>query len=190
MVQKLSTREKIVHAADDLIYKNGFEFTSFQDISKAVNISRGNFYHHFKTKDEILDAVVEKRLTDTQVMLDEWDVKSTSPLDSVKCFINILITNKEKIIEYGCPVGTLVTELAKLEHHHQSKANKVFVMFKDWIKDHLKKLGINNKKANQMALHILMRSQGIATMYNAFHDEQFLKDEVKLVHNWLEAELR
>lgn len=53
-----STRNLIVEEADALFYESGFEATSFAEIAKAVGISRGNFYHHFKTKDDILDAVI------------------------------------------------------------------------------------------------------------------------------------
>ncbi|HSX63230.1 MAG TPA: helix-turn-helix domain-containing protein, partial [Pseudoxanthomonas sp.] len=51
-----ATRDHIVEAADQLFYQQGYERTSFSDIAEAVQISRGNFYYHFKSKDEILDA--------------------------------------------------------------------------------------------------------------------------------------
>jgi len=44
--------------ADRLFYEQGFEHTSFANIADAVNISHGNVYHHFKSKDDILDAVI------------------------------------------------------------------------------------------------------------------------------------
>ena len=47
------TRAQIVEAADQLFYERGFEHTSFADIAAQVQISRGNFYYHFRTKDEI-----------------------------------------------------------------------------------------------------------------------------------------
>ncbi|MEK9971095.1 MAG: helix-turn-helix domain-containing protein, partial [Ferrovibrio sp.] len=49
-----TTRDDIVEAADGLIYRRGYDHTSFADIADAVRISRGNFYYHFRTKDEIL----------------------------------------------------------------------------------------------------------------------------------------
>lgn len=52
-----TTREQIVESADRLFYQQGYENTSFADIAQAVHISRGNFYYHFKSKDQILDAV-------------------------------------------------------------------------------------------------------------------------------------
>ena len=46
------TRDYIIEAADRLVYRQGFEHTSFTDIADAVGISRGNFYYHFKSRDD------------------------------------------------------------------------------------------------------------------------------------------
>ena len=63
-----------------LFYQHGFDHTSFADIAGKVGISRGNFYYHFKTKDEILDAVINRRLTNTEQMLDHWEATGEDPL--------------------------------------------------------------------------------------------------------------
>ena len=60
-----TTRANIIDAADQLFYRQGYEHTSFADIADVVQISRGNFYYHFKSKDEILDAVINLRLVNT-----------------------------------------------------------------------------------------------------------------------------
>src|ERR1041384_7631312 len=108
-----TTREEIVAAADRLFYRQGYEHTSFSDIAGAVQISRGNFYYHFKTKDEILDAVIAARLAGTQAMLERWEIEGKSPEDRIRSFIQMLIANRADIKRYGCPVGTLSGELAK-----------------------------------------------------------------------------
>ena len=100
-----TTREQIVQAADRLFYRHGYEHTSFADIAAAVKISRGNFYYHFKTKDEILDAVIGARLAATRVMLDLWEREGEGPAERIRSFIHILIANKADIKLYGCPVG-------------------------------------------------------------------------------------
>ena len=110
---RLKTRERIEQKADDLFYEKGFEATSFADIADAVGISRGNFYHHYKSKDDILDAVITRRLSKTQDMLEQWET-DTPPKTRIVSFIRILLINQTKIMAFGCPVGTLTTELAKL----------------------------------------------------------------------------
>ena len=183
-----STRECIVEAADQLFYRRGYARTSFSDIADAVKISRGNFYYHFKSKDEILDAVIEARLTATRNMLEEWEAEATRPEERIRRFIRILIMNRGKIKRYGCPVGTLCTELAKLDHASQSTANKLFTLFRGWLRKQFKLLG-RETDADSLAMHLLARSQGVATLANAFHDEKFIREEVRLMDDWLRASI-
>jgi len=179
-----STRDHIVAAADQLFYQQGFEYTSFANIAEVVQISRGNFYYHFKTKDEILDAVISSRLAKTQMMLDKWEVKGETPADRIRSFINIMIVNQAKIKRYGCPVGTLSTELSKLNHSSKKDANKLFTLFRTWLRQQFILLG-HKSAADTLAMQLLARSQGVATLANAFHDEKFIKQEVKQMCEWL-----
>lgn len=181
-----STRERIVEAADELFYQRGYEHTSFADISDAVNISRGNFYYHFKIKDEILDTVIAKRLSDRSEMLDRWEIEGETPLERIRSFINILIVNRKMIEQYGCPIGTLSTELAKLNHDAQGEANGLFTLFRTWLRHQFKALGCE-ADADALAMHLLARSQGVATLANAFQDEAFVRHEVDQMCVWLDA---
>jgi AcrR family transcriptional regulator len=179
-----TTRDQIVEAADRLFYRQGFEHTSFSDIADAVKISRGNFYYHFKSKDEILDAVIGLRLANTQNMLARWEVEGEQPIDRIRSFIHMLIMNRGDIKRYGCPVGTLCTELAKLNHHSQAEANKLFALFRTWLRKQFELLG-RKADADALAMHLLARSQGVATLASAFHDEPFIKQEVQQMCDWL-----
>jgi TetR/AcrR family transcriptional repressor of nem operon len=181
-----TTRDHIVEAADLLFYQQGYEHTSFSDIADAVQISRGNFYYHFKTKDEILDAVIEARLANTRKMLDQWEIEGKTPADRIRSFIHILIGNRADITRFGCPVGTLCTELAKLDHDSQDEANRQFTLFRTWLRRQFILLG-RKADADALAMHILARSQGVATLAAAFHDEKFIKQEVKQMCAWLDS---
>ena len=181
-----TTRDHIVEAADQLFYRQGYEHTSFSDIAGAVQISRGNFYYHFKSKDEILDAVIGMRLANTRTMLARWEAEGKEPADRIRSFIHILIANRAKIRRYGCPVGTLCTELAKLGHASQAEANMLFTLFRTWLRRQFALLG-READADALAMHILARSQGVATLASAIHDEKFIKREVKQMCDWLRS---
>jgi AcrR family transcriptional regulator len=181
-----TTRDHIVEAADRLFYRQGYEHTSFSDIADVVRISRGNFYYHFKTKDEILDAVIAVRLADTRKMLERWEEEGKDPADRIRSFINILIANRVDIKRYGCPVGTLCAELAKLDHASQAEANKLFTLFRTWLRRQFVLLG-RKEDADALSMHLLARSQGVATLANAFHDEKFIRQEVEQMHGWLRS---
>jgi AcrR family transcriptional regulator len=181
-----TTRDHIVEAADRLFYRQGYEHTSFSDIADVVRISRGNFYYHFKTKDEILDAVIAVRLADTRKMLERWEEEGKDPADRIRSFIDILIANRVDIKRYGCPVGTLCAELAKLDHASQAEANKLFTLFRTWLRRQFVLLG-RKEDADALSMHLLARSQGVATLANAFHDEKFIRQEVEQMHGWLRS---
>jgi AcrR family transcriptional regulator len=183
------TREHIVEAADGLFYRQGYAPTSFSDIADVVKISRGNFYHHFKSKDEILEAVIEERLADTSALLTQWEAEGQGPADRIRSFIFILIANRADIKRYGCPVGTLRSELAKLNHGAQDEANKLFTLFRTWLRRQFVQLG-RRKDADRLAMHLLARSQGVATLANAFGDEKFIRREVKDMCEWLDARIQ
>jgi len=181
-----STREEIVEAADRLFYRQGYEHTSFSDIAEAVGISRGNFYYHFRTKDEILDAVIARRLAETRCMLERWETEGADPSARIRSFIDMLVANRADIKRHGCPVGTLCSELAKLDHAARGEAKQLFTLFRTWARRQFALLG-READADTLALHLLARSQGIATLANAFHDEAFIRTEVRLLHDWLDA---
>ncbi len=179
-----NTRHEILEAADDLFYRAGYEATSFADIAGAVGISRGNFYYHFKTKDDILKAVIDLRMTRTRDMLAAWENAGDTPEERIGCFIKILIANQTKIMAHGCPVGTLATELAKLNHPAQADANQLFTLFHDWLAEQFERLG-RKSDADELAMHLLARSQGAATMMNAFQDRSFMQREVDSMIEWV-----
>jgi len=184
----LQTRTEIVARADDLFYRQGYERTSFADIAAAVKISRGNFYYHFKTKDEILDAVIDLRAERTRAMLDSWAEGANSPRARLVAFIRMLIANRAKIMRFGCPVGTLCGELSKLDHAAQKGANKIMAQFADWLTERFVDAG-KRGRAPELARHLLARAQGVSALANALHDEKFIRREVAAMEKWLDGEL-
>lgn len=179
-----STRDRIIETADRLFYQRGFEYTSVADIAAAVKITRGNLTFHFRTRDNILEAVIDLRLRRTRGMLEQWEADGCTAAERIRCFINILIMNRAKILLHGCPVGTLCTELAKLEHAALAQANKIFTLFRDWLKRQFEQLGCGDA-SRAHAMHLLAWSQGTATLAQAFHDESFIRAEVERVQEWL-----
>jgi len=180
-----TTRERIVAQADRLFYEHGFENTSFATIADSLGISRGNFYYHFKTKDEILDAVIAARLHSRRQLLDQWDAAG-GPAERIRSFIHLLQANQGKILQYGCPVGTLCTELARLDHGLREDANQLMTLFRTWLRRQFTLLG-RKADADDLAMHVLAFSQGVAVLAQAYHDKQFVRREVARMDAWLDT---
>jgi hypothetical protein len=98
----------------------------------------------------------------------------------------MMVMNGAKIRKHGCPVGTLCTELSKLEHPALPKAHSLFIVFRAWLAEQFTQLG-THQDADGLAMHLLARSQGIATLANAFDSEAFIQQEVAQLQRWLHA---
>ncbi|WP_035841622.1 TetR/AcrR family transcriptional regulator [Kitasatospora azatica] len=179
-----TNRAQIVSAADRLFYQQGYEHTSFATIAEAARVSKGNFYYHFKSKDDLLDAVIAARTAERRCLLERWEAEENEPGARIRRFIEILLTNRADIESYGCPIGTLTTELAKLNHSALGEAGGLFTLFRTWLRAQFALLG-HEAKADALAMHVLAFSQGVATLANAFRDEDFVRREVQQMCTWL-----
>ena len=52
-------RSEILAAAEKLFFERGYEETSVESIIEAITISKGTFYYYFKSKEDLLESVVE-----------------------------------------------------------------------------------------------------------------------------------
>ena len=57
--QTADTKTNILHAAERLFRRRGYDATSVQAIIDAARVSKGTFYYYFKSKEELLDALIE-----------------------------------------------------------------------------------------------------------------------------------
>ncbi len=176
-------RQRIVEAADNLFYRRGYNQTSFQDISEATGIPRGNFYYYFKTKDEILAAVVNTRVADLTNMLNRCESQTQNARERLLLFSNMLAHNLDAVIEVGCPIGSLSSELAKGDPGLHEKSRQGFVVLRAWIKQQFEALGLSD--ADDLAMDLLAKLQGTTVMACAFKDIDYIKRSHQQIKNWI-----
>lgn len=75
------TKERIFQAAKEILQRNGYENLSIKNICEEAGVSNGSFYHHFKTKDDLLSYYIEERPSIDPDLLalpkDKAEAKST-----------------------------------------------------------------------------------------------------------------
>jgi AcrR family transcriptional regulator len=180
-----SNRQRIIEAADRLFHTRGYNQTSFSDISDVTGIPRGNFYYYFKTKDDILNAVVEDRLSGYREMLAACERETDDPRQRLLSFVGFLDSHAEGIIQSGCPIGSLTSELAKDEPELQLKSREVFDLLRDWLAKQLDMLGLEN--SSERALDILARMQGVSVIACAYKDREYLQRNIAELKSWIIA---
>jgi len=181
-----ANRHRIVDAADHLFYSRGYNQTSFSDISDETGIPRGNFYYYFKTKEDILAAVVDSRLNDFRQMLKMCEESSSDPLQRLFNLTKFPLQKESEVLEYGCPIGSLSSELVKKQDTEisQARLTAVFDLLKSWIEEQLNLLE-QSSRSHQIALNLLAKMQGVIMIANVYKDATFLHSGIDEIQNWL-----
>ena len=176
-------RQRILDAAENLFYRRGYNQTSFQDISDATDIPRGNFYYYFKTKEDILNGVIDARVVSLSAMLSNYDAEMPDPRERLLMFTNILDRDSDDIMLSGCPLGTLSIELAKGDAALHDKSKQAFIVLCKWMEEQFDLMGLSN--ADELAIDLVSRLQGINVMANVFNDAGYLKRSHIEIKKWI-----
>jgi len=179
-------RRKIVDAANLLFYQKGFNQTSFTDVARMSDIPKGNFYFYFKSKNQLLTAVIDSKYTFIKNKLQEYEQEHSSAIDRLKRLASMPLTETDNIIRYGCPIGSLTTELAKSKKEETIETQKLFDLYINWATKQFYALNTRGKP-KQLAQHMMARMQGIITLTNIYADAGFLKREIVILQNWLDS---
>lgn len=188
MKQGDRTQLRILEAADQLFYRRGYHHTSISDIVIETGLSKGNITYHFKSKQDILNGIIQRRLAQYKEMLNSWEEETSSPQKRLIRFCEMLINEQTNLENFGCPIGTLTSEFAKNDHDLYQQALPQFEIFKAWLSEQYQQMGFKQKTANQKAMHLLAKAEGIAMLTHIFRDRTFLEREVKQLKEQIKQE--
>src|SRR6202022_2890130 len=153
-------RARLIETAMKLAYKRGFRETSLADIAEAAHVPVGNVYYYFKTKDELGEAVVERRLAEFRAFREEMD-RLRSPKERLFAFVESIHRNQEQLARGGCPLGGLCTELHKEGGALAKKSAALFTEPMRWLEEQFRAVGHANN-SRELAGHFFSAFQGMA----------------------------
>lgn len=100
------TRQKILDAAKGLVLERGYAGTSVDDIQKAAGISRGTFFYHFPTKDDLARALMQRHAEEdhalTEAFMARAEKLASDPLQQALVFIALHEEMLEDVGPEGC----------------------------------------------------------------------------------------
>lgn len=110
-----NTREKILDAAQALILNNGFAGTSIDMVLQKTSLTKGAFFHHFKSKTDLAHALIERYAQkDLQLMTESFaraEKLSRDPLQQVLILVGLFSEMFEGVTEpYMCLFASYVYE--------------------------------------------------------------------------------
>lgn len=92
------TEQRILDTATKLFLKKGWEETTIQDIIDELgDLSRGAFYHHFKSKDEIIDAVTNRMFNKDDMFESVKAEEKLNGFEKLKKVLQLSVINQEQL---------------------------------------------------------------------------------------------
>lgn len=176
-------RERLIAAACEAIHANGVEKTTLADIAAAAGVPLGNVYYYFKTKNALVQAVVEAHLAETAAVLAAIGEAHDAPGDRLKALFGALAAQGELIARYGCPHGSLCLELDKRAEGPGPAAELMRVPL-DWTERQFRAMG--RPDARDLAVEMIARYQGTALLANTFRDPDLMAAEGGRVARWID----
>lgn len=89
------TKERIFKAAKEILQRNGYENLSIKNICEEAGVSNGSFYHHFKTKDDLLSYYIVAQPASNTALLDIPQNKEEAINAIVDVYLNYAAYCKE-----------------------------------------------------------------------------------------------
>ena len=182
---KQDNRERIIDAANRLFYIKGYNQTSFADVADEVGISKGNLHYHFRSKDDLLEAIISLRMQVIQNNLVQWAKEFPDPKDKLRRFAQMLLNEEADLVRYGCPLGSLNMELGKTQPALRDMSREMFDQFQHWLEKAFQQMGC--KDSQSLSTHLLTVAQGAALMSYVYADSDLLKSEYEKILEWIDS---
>jgi len=177
-------RERLVASAGDLLHRNGVAATTLAQVAEAADVPPGNVYYYFKTKDDLVRAVVDARSDQVRAMLDSLGTRR-GPAARLKALAHQWVDMRELVARYGCPFGTLVAELDRRDDGLDRHAAKPIELILDWAEGQFREMGRSDGR--ELAVSFFASVQGGALLANALRDPEIMTGHVRHLERWLDT---
>jgi len=131
MKQVSDTKQKLLDAANELIWTSNYGSVSVDDICAKADVNKGSFYHFFESKADLAVEAIEDYWQKNRGKLDSIFSSQLTPLDRLAAFCDAMYEGqKEKMKKTGkvcgCPYGSIASEQSTLEETIRQKSTEMF----------------------------------------------------------------
>ncbi len=159
-----ATRSRIVKAAADLIYAHGVDRTSLDEVMAEAGVSKSQLYHYFADKDALVLEVIAFQ-TERVLSAQQPHLGALDSLRALQLWRDALVQLNASARAKGCPLGSLVSELANDSEAARKRLAAGFKIWSDCIERGLTKMrerGALTASANphELAVALLSAVQG------------------------------
>ena len=189
-----ATRDKLLKAAFEEIYRRGFQAASLDTILAKAGVSKGALYHHFPDKASLGYAVVDEVVKG--LLLERWGVLEPPSGDPITALQRILrgrvanLTSRE--VELGCPLNNLAQEMSPLDQRFRRGVNATFDIWTDAVAKDLASgqaqgTVLKDVDARKIAAFIVASIEGSFGLATGAQSAAMLRSNLEVLSSFLES---
>lgn len=125
MEKEHDVKQELLNAAMELFYEKGYDATSVNAIIQKVGVSKGAFYHYFKSKEEVLEAVVEQYI-EKEIEITHRVAKdySLNAIEKITQLINEVLGYKALNIKKRLKISSVLQDEGNIKFQRKVVENK------------------------------------------------------------------
>ena len=179
-------RTRLIKAAQVAFYQQGVAPTTLADIAALAEVPLGNVYYYFRTKDDLLAAVIEAHLQEIRARFAQWD-QDPQPRQRLLAWLQSEREGQLVLARYGCPYGSLGQELGKTEAPALALVAQLLEVHIAWAADQVRQLGKEPTEARELAVSLVAALQGAFLLSCSFRSPALLDRQVQRLHDWMRS---
>jgi TetR/AcrR family transcriptional regulator, transcriptional repressor for nem operon len=196
MVREATARQKLIDAALSAIRIQGYAATSVDELCSRAGVTKGAFFHHFKSKNALAVAAAEHWGEWTGAMFAEAPYhKHKDPLDRVLAYLDFRkALLKGKVPEFTCLIGTMVQETYETDPDIRRACDATIsahaATLEADIAEAMKAHGVKGISAASLALHTQAVLQGAFILAKAKNGAAVAADSVDHLRRYIQLLFR
>jgi len=129
------TRDRLLRAAFQEVYRFGFQNAGIDTILAATNVTKGALYYHFDSKEALGHAVVDEIVA--KLVHDRWLLplersKDKDPIDALVGIVRA-IPARPRDVRGGCALANLAQEMSQLDEQFRKRLQRLFLAWQEAI---------------------------------------------------------
>jgi TetR/AcrR family transcriptional repressor of nem operon len=186
------TRERLLQAGFQEVYKLGFQGAGVDSILAATNVTKGALYYHFGSKEALGYAIVEEIIA--KLVRDRWlrpMLGNGTPIDILIGIVRRTPIRPEEV-RSGCPLLNLAQEMSPLDEQFRKRLERIFQAWQEGVATLLRKgqsQGTVRRDLNpdEIASFLIAMVEGYVSLAKNAQDAKVWEVGIRNIVGWLRS---
>lgn len=181
-------RAELVSAASTLFHEQGLTRTTLAHVAQRAQVSLGNLYYYFKTKEALAEVVISEHERILRSHFDALTQAHGDPRIRLKLFVRAPLSAPERVVRFGCSHTSLCQEVEKLEPGSvlPTAAKQLLSAYLEWTAAQFEAYGFEQMEAAALGADLVGAVKGALLLANTMQSEELLKQQLARIERWLD----